>query len=79
MKNKVIMLLVAIPIMFLCSCQVYVQSYHIKWAEDVCKDNNGLRSIEIPYYTDKWHSPVALCNNGAIFKSTADDFKVTPL
>lgn len=51
------------------ACSVTVNREGLDWAEKVCANNGGLRRIESPIVFGPYGTPVAICNNGAKFRS----------
>lgn len=54
-----------------CGVAVNTSSKQIEWAESVCANNGGVKSIE--FFSRL--TPNATCNNGAYFRATVSDLE----
>lgn len=64
-------ILIAVLLVSITGCSAEVPPKFYKWAERVCKPNDGLRYLE--GFGLLW--PNAICNNGAKFKSNFSTFE----
>lgn len=68
MKTFIVLLSIALSG---CGVVVDTSSKQIEWAEKVCANNGGVKSIKFFSHL----TPNAACNNGAYFRATVSDLE----
>ena len=65
--NKIATIILVLSLLFIYSCSAKVETKHIKWAQEVCKDNGGINSIMVTP-VNILNQYVVTCNNTAVFE-----------